>query len=178
MIRPNCCPRLPGLVLSLLCVLLVGATSASAAPTAADPAGLVLTAAAAQGDAPNTILVSGEGFTPAGRVYVALYDRQGAVPDETRIAGDALTVYGKHGSVDPAAEPGGGGAFGAAVGDWLTAAPTVYGRGNSADPAAGFVPGGTIDIEFVIPCGQAVAVRAYDRSTDSWSDAVDAHPGC
>jgi len=178
MIRPNRCPRLLGFALSLLCALLAGATAAGAAPTSGNPAGPVLTAAAAQGDAPGTIVVTGEAFTPGGRVYLALYGRSGARPDETRLGAAAPTVYGKNGSVDPAGEPGRAVAFGAAVGDWLSAGPAVYGRGNSADPAAGFVPRGTVSVAFLIPCGEAVTVRAFDRGTDSWSNPVAARPGC
>jgi hypothetical protein len=102
-------PRPVVFVLSLLCVVLVGATAAGAAPTAANPVGPVLTAAAAPGDAPNTLVVTGEGFTPDGRVYVALSDRPGAGPDETRLSAETPIVSGTNGSADPAAGfiPGG-----------------------------------------------------------------------
>ena len=57
-----------------------------------DPADPVLTAAAAQGGAPGTIVITGEGFTPGGRVYVALYAQPSIWPEENRLSADAPTV--------------------------------------------------------------------------------------
>lgn len=46
--------------------------------------------------------VRGEGFTPGGRVFVAIYDRWDTVHFETRWIRAAAAQYGPNGSHDPA----------------------------------------------------------------------------
>jgi hypothetical protein len=159
-------------MLTVLSLLLPGIASADAAMETP-----FLTVWPAPSDTPGTIFLAGAGFTPGGLVYLALFDQQGAVPDELRLNSDTLTAYGTNGSVDPAAEPGGR-AFGAAFAFSITATPTISGRYGSADPAVGFVHGGTIATSFTIPCGATMAVRAFDRTTGLWSTWAAADPGC
>jgi hypothetical protein len=123
------------LVLALLSVVLLGTGGAAAAP-----AGPALTSAAGIAGAPGTIAVTGSGFTPGGRVYVALYDVWGAKLYETR---------------------------------WTAASPTGYGPNGSQDPAVGFDHGGALSAIFGRLCGTTPMVRAYDESTETWSNWLD-----
>ena len=97
------CPRRRRLALLLALVGLValGGTTAGAV-AATDPAGPVLTGAAPIAQGPGTAMVTGEGFTPGGAVYVALYDRWGARLHETRWTTADPAVHGPNGSQDPA----------------------------------------------------------------------------
>lgn len=61
---------------------------------------------------------------------------------------------------------------------WTTASAFTYGYNGSADPAYGYIAGGTILESFDHLCGGSVMVRAYDQSTDSWSNWLDAKPHC
>lgn len=84
------------LSLVLLASPSVGATEAgSRLPT--------LIVAVATSPETGRVTVSGEGFSPGGAVYVALYDRWGATRHETRWVTASPTVYGRDGSADPAA---------------------------------------------------------------------------
>jgi hypothetical protein len=62
----------------------------------------VLTAATATTVQPGTIVVAGKGFTPGGRVFIALYDGWGEQLLETRWVMASETVSGPIGSLDPA----------------------------------------------------------------------------
>ncbi len=172
MIRARRLFRSIALIVTVLSLLLPGIASADAATETP-----FLSVWPAQSDTPGRIFLTGAGFTPSGLVYLALFDQQGAAPDELRLNSDSLTAYGTNGSVDPAAEPGGR-AFGAAFGYWLTATRMISGRYGSADPPVGYVHGGTIATSFTIPCGATLAVRAFDRTTGLWSAWADADPGC
>jgi hypothetical protein len=48
------------------------------------------------------IVVTGQGFTPRGDIYIALYDRWGTRLYETRWVIASETVSGPEGSLDPA----------------------------------------------------------------------------
>ena len=61
---------------------------------------------------------------------------------------------------------------------WTTATGFTYGYNGSSDPALGYVAGGKILESFDHLCGSSVMVRAYDQSTDSWSNWLDAKPNC
>lgn len=76
---------------------------AAAPPTQAMSTLPIFTDAAATTPKSGAITVSGEGFSPGGSVYVALYDRWGATLHETRWISASSTVYGRDGSADPAA---------------------------------------------------------------------------
>lgn len=151
------------LVLALLSVVLLGTSSVGAAPAGANPAGLSLTAAAV---APGSLAVAARGFTPGGRVYIALYDVWGTKRYETRWTAASTPVYGRDGSQDPAAGFFAGGtlsarfdqlcgatlmarAYDAATERWSTwldvdtsaFGMAHYGPNGSADPARGYVAG-------------------------------------
>ena len=122
------------LVLVLAFVSLVAlastATSDVAAPDPAAPTGSAravpaLTGASAAGQRSGTITVTGETFTPEGRVYVALYDPWGATLYETRWLTASPTVYGPNGSSDPAAGFSRGGVLREAFGGLCGATPMV-----------------------------------------------------
>jgi hypothetical protein len=141
---------------------LVSALLMIAAPTAASPAGPILSAATVA--APGAIDVTGDGFTPGGRVYVALYDIRGTRLNETRWTAASPTVYGRDGSQDPAAGFAPGGALAERFANlcgatplvraydeaterrsnWLDVDTTEFGPAHfadngSADPARGYV---------------------------------------
>ena len=61
---------------------------------------------------------------------------------------------------------------------WVTASVEAYGINGSTDPAQGFKAGGKILEKFDHLCGGSVMVRAYDQSTDSWSNWLNASPKC
>jgi hypothetical protein len=129
-------------------------------PASAAEAGPVLVRAEAQASAPGMITVTGEGFTPGGEVYLAIYDTWGDTLQETRWTTASQTVYGTYLSFDPARGYLSGGAvtesFGGLCGEsvivrafdqdsgawsnWLDLAmlttPTaLYGLASIADPA-------------------------------------------
>ena len=167
-------PIRPLVLLLVLSGLAAFGGTATAAVPAADQAGRtgragivpILTGAAATAQAPGTVTVIGEGFTPGGAVDVVVYDRWGAAPDEIRSATASRASYGPNGSQDPAIGFRRGGilrealrhpcgatamvrAFdreAAAWSNWLdvdapAAGPARYGPNGSADPALGFRPG-------------------------------------
>jgi hypothetical protein len=86
--------------LAVLGILVVGASADAPAP--ARSSGPVLTAVLASAAQPGSISVSGEGFTPGGDVYVAIYDTWGAELHETRWTTASIAAYGPSGSLDPA----------------------------------------------------------------------------
>jgi hypothetical protein len=132
--------RAPSVLVLTLTVLFAIGTGAGAAPTAA-PSGPVLTIAAM---APGSIAVAGRGFTPGGRVYVALFDVWGTTPYATRYT--------------PRDER------------WTAAsASAAYGRDGSADPAAGYAVDGTIDERLTGLCGATWMIAAYDEATEAWT---------
>lgn len=61
---------------------------------------------------------------------------------------------------------------------WTSASVEAFGTNNSLDPALGYIAGGKILESFDHLCGGSVMVRAYDQSTDSWSNWLDAKPNC
>ena len=119
--------RRPVLLLALLGLAALGgaATGGIAAANPADPSRSVpaLIGASAMGERPGTITVTGEAFTPGGRVYVALYDQWGATLHETRWVTASGTVYGPNWSADPAAGFSRGGVLREAFGDLCGATP-------------------------------------------------------
>lgn len=98
--------RLPSrplvLLLALLSLVAVAPASTTHATHPASPLP-TLTSVAAPTRTLGTIEVMGKGFSPGGKVYVALYDRWGATLHETRWVTGSATVYGRDGSTDPAA---------------------------------------------------------------------------
>jgi len=92
--------------LSFLLVLAIAGLSVAGAsadaPAPARTSGPVLTSVLASVAQPGSISVSGEGFTPGGDVYVAIYDTWGAELHETRWTTASVAAYGPNGSLDPA----------------------------------------------------------------------------
>ncbi len=164
-------------VISLVGFLVLGA-SAAAAPITASGTGPTLTGVATRGEPIGKLVVTGDAFTPGGLVYVAVYDRLGAVLEEADLIADGPTAPGRNGSVDPAAEPAEGNAFGATTGRWITADPTAFGPNGSTDPATGYAIGGSFASAFGIPCGVTLDSRAFDRDTASWSNWANTRLGC
>ncbi len=89
------------LLLTLESLIVLGASTTTA--TQAVSRLPTLTDAVATTPESGMVTVSGEGFSPGGAVYVALYDRWGATLHETRWVTSSPTVYGRDGSADPAA---------------------------------------------------------------------------
>jgi hypothetical protein len=97
--------RLVPLLALLGLAAFAGPTAGTVAAT--DPAGAAgdgptITVAATLAAVPGTVTVTGEGFTPGGAVYVALYDVWGAELHETLWTTASRTAYGPNGSADPA----------------------------------------------------------------------------
>jgi len=164
-------------VISLVGFLVLGASAAAAAITASGT-GPTLTGVATRGEPIGKVVVIGDAFTPGGLVYIAVYDRLGAVLQEADLIADGPTAPGRNGSVDPAADPAEGTAFGATIGRWVTTAPTTFGADGSIDPARGYAAGGDFASEFDIPCGVTMDMRALDQSTAAWSNWTNARLGC
>ena len=93
-------------VLVLVNIVIGGASSAPAPAGHSNPE---LTEALPLAPEPGTITVSGDGFTPGGEVYIAIYDRWGAALHETRWITASPEVFGPNGSQDPARGYLGGG---------------------------------------------------------------------
>ena len=88
------------LLLALASLTVLGAAAPATQAVSTLP---TLTDAFATTSESGMVTVSGEGFSPGGQVYVALYDRWGATLHETRWVTASATVYGRDGSADPAA---------------------------------------------------------------------------
>ena len=152
--------------LVLLVVLCLGSTQIASAAPAVITAPVLNTVVLSSG-LPGDIMVSGHGFTPGGRVYIALYDQWGMVLHETR-----WVTASTHNFQPPQdLAPGAGFSFDTSGNiaeafplDWaVEASAPVLGHGTTM---AG------------VDCAAAVMVRAYDRSTATWSAMVDVDLGC
>jgi hypothetical protein len=150
---------------------------------------------------PSTLLVvAGDGFTPGGLVYIAVYDRWGVEVHEHGWAIASTAVFGPNGSADPALAnvPGG------TIHELIDLFPvTVYGENGSQDPARGYSagsdpvqepsathgPNGSQDPALgYVPagdqatsgrvCERNLMVRAYDAEASAWSDLIDVTAGC
>ncbi|MDQ3657878.1 MAG: hypothetical protein M3457_22735 [Chloroflexota bacterium] len=134
-----------------------------------------LTSATTSTALPDSIVVSGSGFTPGGLVYIALYDRWGATLHETRwvIAGES--IYQPTDSTDPGLGFESDGNIREAF-EIATAA--VYGPNGSQDPAQGYVAGDDGGRAFATACDAPLMVRAFDQRTASWSNLLDVEAAC
>jgi hypothetical protein len=142
---------------------LSSASVAADAPASAGTSNPVLTEALTSAALPGSISVSGEGFTPGGDVYIAIYDTWGAELHETRWTTASTTIYGPNGSQDPARGYYAGGrvseafaglcgsaimvrAFDLQAAVWTnlldvgsaSMAPAFFGPNGSLDPAQGY----------------------------------------
>lgn len=99
---------------------------------------------------PDLFTVTGEDFTPGGRVYLAIYDPMGAKLYETRwVVASRATTDLRHQLGD--------GALG-------------------LSPVA--VPGGTLREAFGQLCGATAMMRALDETTATWSDWLTVDSAC
>jgi hypothetical protein len=100
--------------------------------------------------APGMVTFDGQGFTAGGRVYIAVYDQMGAKLYETR---------------------------------WVKAYPavTIVGASDNA-PEAHPVTATSADGRFIAAfaniSGANVMIRAYDATTETWSNWVNLNPSC
>jgi hypothetical protein len=148
---------------------------------------------------PSSVLtVRGDGFSPGGLVYLAVYDRWGAEVHDHRWTVASTAHFGPNGSADPAQGYVRAGAITEVI-DLFPAtvfgpngsqdpaqgyvrgvdAPveTIYGPNGSQDPAQGYVPGGN-ETALGTFCGRDLMVRAYDVASTSWSNLRDVTAGC
>jgi hypothetical protein len=89
------------LAVTALAAILPGISS-RAGHVGAASIGPTLTSAHQLTVVPGRVAVTGNGFTPGGRVYIALYDTWGTMLHETRWATASPVQFGINGSVDPA----------------------------------------------------------------------------
>lgn len=181
--RFRCARRHFALMLVILQLVAFGTPSVHAQGRLATSPLLI---AAAGAPTPGAVLVSGQGFTPGGSVYVGLYDQwstSGTDHYETRWTIASATVHGPNGSQDPAL----GYAEGGTISELFGASETVYGPNGSQDPATGYVEGtslidvgpyGAVDVVTSPRCDNSVMVRAYDASSAAWSNMLDLSVGC
>jgi hypothetical protein len=102
-------------------------------------------------DATSTVLtVAGHGFTPSGKIYLALYDQAGAQLYEHR----TVTASAALSAIDASA-------INAAVGEHV-------------QPSSG----GEVNEVFDGLCGSAIMVRALDETTQVWSDWLTVNSSC
>lgn len=93
--------------------------------------------------------VTGTGFTPGGRVYLAIYDQMGAQLYETRWITASRRML-------------------AVVGPRL----------QEGAPFTGSRRGGTLRETFANLCGATAMMRAYDEATTIWSNWLTVEPAC
>ena len=145
------------LLLALVALVALGAATVNAGASSAPAPGgeasaifppLSLTGASASDRASETHSVTGVGFTPGGRVEIAIYDESGTELLESRWVTGTATVYGR----DVTAEVN--------------------------DPMVGFTRAGVISAPFETACGTTTKARAYDQQTARWSDWLELAPRC
>lgn len=108
-----------------------------------------LTDVSATDPRPGVFTVAGQGFTPGGRVYLAIYDPMGAKLYETRWVTATPAIRG--------------------VGH-------VPGDGPRAQPVVD--PGGAVRETFANLCGATAMMRALDSATATWSNGLAVEPAC
>jgi hypothetical protein len=153
--------------LTLLLVVGLGNTRAVVAhPVTSD--GPVLDAVVVGTAAPGVVIVSGQGFTPLGRVYIAVYDRWGTTLHETRLVTTTETL------LQPPEYAATGGRFAEA---FTVKVGGTEGAGGIQTPAPGTLPSTPTERASGL-CTMLLMVRAYDRATATWSNIVDVELGC
>lgn len=142
----------------------------------AEPAAPVLHAVMASTTQPGTIMVSGTGFTLGGLVFIAIHDQWGTTEHETRWVTASQSAYQPPQAVDQdesfSFDSGGN------VGE-LFAIPLMETElpSDSHNPALGTVTSVPTTMGGV-DCATSLMVRAYDRSSATWSNIVDVDLGC
>jgi hypothetical protein len=150
-------------------------------------------------------VIHGEGFSPGGIVYLAIYDRWGldeqqhvwtvatdgalgpdGSVDPARGYASVGTVsevisiipedtYGPNGSQDPAQ---GYVAADSGITRAIFAEEVTYGPHGSQDPAQGYTGKAQLPVDTSDACGRVLMVQAYDARTQTWSDPVDVIASC
>jgi len=188
----------------IICLLfltsILPATVGPVASAQSGSSGPVLSIAAAVAPPSSLIAVIGEGFSPGGLVYIAVYDHWGVEVHEHLWTVARHAAYGPHGSQDPALGYAPSGylnevidLFPATVyGPHGSQDPTqgysggaeavfepgaIYGPNGSQDPAQGYVPAGD-QTQAGVACGHDLMVRAYDQQAGTWSNLVDVAGTC
>jgi hypothetical protein len=171
-LAPNRRPSILTFIRSLACLtllLIIGLGSPRV--VVAHPAtstGPVLDAVVVSTNAPGVVIVSGQGFTPLGRVYIAVYDRWGTTLHETRVVTTTETL------LQPPDFAATGGRF---AEEFTVEVGGTEGAAGTQTPAPGTTPGTPTAIAND-PCPMPLMVRAYDRATATWSNIVDVELGC
>ncbi len=169
--------QLPSLLLSIVVLFAIGLGGGRGAVASSLPSvEPVITVGVSNSDLSGLIVVIGHGFTPGGRVYVAIYDVWGMTLHETRWIGASTAVI----QPPQGLEPGTGFSVdsGGNIGELFTVAlPTIDAPTDSQNPALGG-PTGHVTTMDGVDCGTDLMVRAYDRSAATWSGTVEITVPC
>jgi hypothetical protein len=147
--------------------------SAATQPSSTLPA---LNAVVASTDQPGAIMVSGYGFTLGGLVFIAIHDQWGMTEHETRWVTASRSAYQPAQTVDrdESFSFDSGGKIGESFEIPLAVAAFA---GDSQNPALGPVTSQPTTMGGV-DCSTSLMVRAYDRSTATWSNIVEVDLEC
>jgi len=135
---------LPVILLTLLGLLAVGGHAAHASDVSRPGAGPSLTTVAAIDQTARLFTVAGAGFTPGGRVYIAIYDPKVAVGQSL-----GARLYETR---------------------WVVADASVGTEVGSGNEPMHAVTGGTLREAFAGLCGATAMMRALDETTEVWSN--------
>ena len=179
------------LALAPLSLILVGAQPVSANP--------LLVNASIVSRPSGQIAIHGEGFSPGGIVYIAVFDRSGQDVQYNAWAVATEAVYGPNGSSDPAQGYVAAGTINEVISldsspvygphgsqdpAWgfngvIPLVPTAtYGPHGSQDPAQGYDDGTRPPLALDIGCVQHLSVQAFDARALSWSNRLEVVAGC
>lgn len=122
----------------------------------------------------GAVLVTGQDFTPGGRVYIALYDRWGVQLFETRWATASDELFGLNGTRDPAI----GYVTGGGLSEQFLLDDFAYGPNGSRDPAMIDVLDSADTEQAITVCTATLMVRALDEERNVWSNTLDVESGC
>jgi hypothetical protein len=121
-------------------------------------------------------MVSGTGFTQGGLVFIAIHDQWGMTAHETRWIVASTYTYQPPQGVDP----GEGFSFdtGGNIGELFEIPMTTsVSAGHSGISSEGLVTGQPTSMTG-LDCTTSLMVRAYDRTTATWSSVIDVELGC
>jgi hypothetical protein len=119
----------------------------------------------------GSVLVTGDGFSPGGRVYVVLYDQWGQQLHENRWVTASA-------SVDRIDGTGYGSLQGGTINETFGSLGAIAGPHGNQDSANRYVAGNPKHEVADNFCGTAIMVRAYDAQTELWSNVLDIDPCC
>jgi hypothetical protein len=163
-------------VLSLLLVVLFWGSSSVPAVAQTEPASPVLNAVVASTTQPGTIMVSGTGFTQGGLVFIVIHDQWGNSNHENRWVVASKFTYQPPQDVDP--DEGFSFDTGGNIGEvFELPMPEIEFPSDSQNPALGSVTSQPRIMDGVV-CAMSLMVRAYDRSTATWSNVIEVNLGC